>query len=319
MTQPKSPTSIGKSRPTLSRSIPRAAAVTATRDFTQDFRNPAACGPTDACITNSQGTIGTPLLYPGIASALYGDLQPGDTEVTLSVTLMLTPNDTSVYNITGLTIDPRFYVYAPTIPLGEISNNDLIDAFTFQILDPGGQVLYASNECDARWQWDGQLYELQDCFSFSSLDVQDAKALTLTNNISILSSEIVQFEALIASVIVHTTCGTISVSPLCQNVGVWAGYQYDTSGRTIARLGCGLTSLTMALNTYGASVGLSTGFTPGQLNSLAKARHWYSGSSVDWDKFTRNVVPGWKFHFLDRSSSQDLANLLCQGYPVIVG
>lgn len=159
------------------------------------------------------------------------------------------------------------------------------------------------------------------CLSFSQLDVPGAKTLTLTRSFAVNSAEILEIEATIQSVDVQTTCDTISVQPLCQNIGIWANDPYSNDPTLKIRdVGCALTSLTMALNTYGASVHLSTGFTPGQLNNLAKAGHWYSGNIVDWDKFTRSVVAGWKFHFLDPLISlQNLADPICQGYPVIVG
>jgi hypothetical protein len=48
---------------------------------------------------------------------------------------------------------------------------------------------------------------------------------------------------------------------------------------------------------------------------MSRGRRWTRRRQ----RIPAGVVAGWKFHFLDRSSSLDLANLICQGYPVIVG
>lgn len=331
MTQPRASTYKGviRSRPALSRSIPRAAAVTPTRDFTQDFQDddlmgvPTTCNPSEACISSYQGTIGIPPADPNLPRSFYGDVQEGDPLLTLSVTLVLTPNDTNVYHITGLTLFPRALITS-TVPLDQLSPGvDWADGIEFQIFDPAGQVLYDSGACEFTSYWDQVLQEwvFTSCLSFSQLDAPGAKTLTLTRSFAINSVEILELEAVISSVTVQTTCGTISVQPLCQNDPTWSGKQYaNNPAMTIGWYGCALTSLAMALNTYGASVSASTGFTPLQLNNLATAGHWYSGNSVVFDVFTRNVVASWKFHFLGPVSSlQSLVDPICQGHPVIVG
>jgi hypothetical protein len=161
VTQPTASTYEGvmSGRPALSRSIPRASGAVPSRDFTQDFQDddltgvPPTCNPSEACISNYQGTIGPPSAVPALGQSIYGDVQQGDPPSTVSVTLVLTPSDASVYHITGLTLSPYSWVNS-TVPLADLSpDSDLTDTIGFQIFDPAGQILDLGS-CQLTWTWD---------------------------------------------------------------------------------------------------------------------------------------------------------------------
>lgn len=284
------------------------------------------CNPSEACISNYQGgTIGIPPAVPSLGSSIYSDILPGPTP-PLSVTLVLSPADTSVYHITGLTIDPWIYLEG-LVPPQDLAG-DWTDIFSFQIMD-GGQVLYDSGGIEWVWTWDSakQMWDLVAGFDFSQLDVPGAKTLTLTRDVTILSTDIQQFEAIIRSVTVHTTCEPVPVVQLCQGGPIWANDKYaGDPNEKIAGLGCALTSLAMALNASGASfAGGLTSITPGILNILASPSqgNWYFGDRVEFDVFTRLVTEpgkGWKFIDMGgQESLQSLVDPICSGHPVIVG
>lgn len=99
--------------------------------------------------------------------------------------------------------------------------------------------------------------------------------------------------------------------------GSWGGKTYDSSGKTISQVGCALTSLSTALKCRGVAN------DPGTLNDLLTSTGGFSGSSVSWDKATRDAGgKGLKFLAFQSTDAADLDHLLCnecRGCPVIVG
>jgi len=133
----------------------------------------------------------------------------------------------------------------------------------------------------------------------------------------------------------------VQVKPLLQDDPSWGGNIYDTSGSTIAHLGCALTSLVMALRYAGLSAipiqGTTTSLDPGSLNLFLDTLGGYSGSKVNWGVATRlasffsKASPPLKFNNLggnktpSTGAAQALKSVLCASatnsipHPVIVG
>ena len=112
-----------------------------------------------------------------------------------------------------------------------------------------------------------------------------------------------------------------TVSYLNQADSNWGGRTYDhrTDGATIAKKGCGLTSLTMAID-----YALDMNFKPDLVNDFmnsSKADYGPKGN-VGWENATRDIAYG-ALDFKDLRQSltptQDLDNAVLQGFPVIVG
>lgn len=130
-----------------------------------------------------------------------------------------------------------------------------------------------------------------------------------------------------------TSCSVNIPHPLGQDDLSWASNIYDSTTNTIGQKGCGLTSLTMALQYAGLQTVSQTGFplNPGTLNFFMNEALDYSGSSVDWAPATRDASNGLlKFDTLGGyknsktnpvAAAQALTNALCapQPHPVIVG
>lgn len=109
------------------------------------------------------------------------------------------------------------------------------------------------------------------------------------------------------------------VTPESQGNPSWGGQLYDNSATlTIANRGCGLTSLSMALNCAGVPN------DPDSLNDFLKENGGYNGLQVDWD-ITRKVSLAsghspLKFIGFTTNSPAGLADALCQSNcGVIVG
>ncbi len=115
-----------------------------------------------------------------------------------------------------------------------------------------------------------------------------------------------------------------NVTPLSQGNPQWAANLYDHSGSlTIQQKGCGLTSLSMALNAAGIVN------NPGGLNQfMTQTDTDYKGLEVNWGPATRDASGGTlKLHARRISSLTDSASAMqylddtiCrQAHPVIVG
>lgn len=113
------------------------------------------------------------------------------------------------------------------------------------------------------------------------------------------------------------TEGNLPVRPLKQNDPAWSKDLYDhTSKRTIGGLGCALTSLTMALN----FIAEGPAYTPGSLNSVMTRAGGFNGAGVVFPVATHKASNGgMKFHALRSSSTSVVDEILCMGFPVIVG
>jgi hypothetical protein len=114
-----------------------------------------------------------------------------------------------------------------------------------------------------------------------------------------------------------------------QHLGPWSGDTYDsrTDGATMAGKGCALTCLAMALDLAGVKTiptNPNVSLNPGTLNifmTMQSGRFGHAGDIV-----YRNTVKDISgnqldFHAFDfnSSSTADLENALCKGFPVIVG
>ena len=111
------------------------------------------------------------------------------------------------------------------------------------------------------------------------------------------------------------TQGALPVTPFRQNDPRWRADLYDHSTDTIWGKGCALTSLTMAIFYVDLAV-----WTPRIVNSNMIAIGGFNGKSVDWSVATHNLSGGDnKFHAFRSRSTNDVDDVLCMGYPVIVG
>ncbi|PWT81277.1 MAG: hypothetical protein C5B44_04070 [Acidobacteria bacterium] len=108
--------------------------------------------------------------------------------------------------------------------------------------------------------------------------------------------------------------GALPVTHLRQNDPAWRSDTYDHSTNTIWGIGCAMTSLTMAMRFLGSPL------DPGLLNSILIALGGYSGTSVNWPVATNKGSGGdFKFHPNRTSSTTYLDEVLCMGFPIIVG
>jgi hypothetical protein len=94
--------------------------------------------------------------------------------------------------------------------------------------------------------------------------------------------------------LIANSCGVTIKSPFRQFDTGWGGLPYDHTSKSIAKKGCGLTSLTMALQYAGIQSvtvgGAATSLDPKTLNSFMNITDTdYSGSSVNWGPTTVTV------------------------------
>lgn len=97
----------------------------------------------------------------------------------------------------------------------------------------------------------------------------------------------------------------------------WGSHTYDHSSYTIARKGCALSCLAMALGHCGVNV------NPDALNNLMNSGSGYAGSLVNWGVATRLAAnsagkPQLQYHSIRSTSMSTLDSLLNRGFPVIV-
>ena len=113
------------------------------------------------------------------------------------------------------------------------------------------------------------------------------------------------------------TEGVLPVTHFTQNDPAWKTHLLDHS--TTVRIwdkGCAVTALAMATDFVGDP------FNPDILNSYMKALGGFvnGGLSVNWPTATSKTSGGHnKFHPFRTSSTSDLDDVLCMGFPVIVG
>lgn len=95
----------------------------------------------------------------------------------------------------------------------------------------------------------------------------------------------------------------------------WGGNSYDHTDKTVAKLGCALTSLAMAITYSGWLT------DPGSLNTfMTKTDHDYSGSSVNWSAAVRDWTQNTRyFKWLSANTAEALERAVCAGFPVVVG
>jgi hypothetical protein len=110
------------------------------------------------------------------------------------------------------------------------------------------------------------------------------------------------------------TC-QVSVNPLYQSSAPWGDDLYDSTSSTIQGKGCYLTALSMALNYVGVVN------DPGTLNEFMINEHTFQhGGNVDpWATVSLISHNSLRFSGVRSSQSITLKNMLCQGYPTIVG
>ena len=110
------------------------------------------------------------------------------------------------------------------------------------------------------------------------------------------------------------TQGALPVTPFRQNDPRWRTELYDHSNETIWGLGCAMTSLTMAIFYVDQAI-----WTPSIVNSNMIAIGGYDGKGVNFPVATHNLSGGHnKFHAFHSRSTNDVDDVLCMGYPVIV-
>jgi hypothetical protein len=113
------------------------------------------------------------------------------------------------------------------------------------------------------------------------------------------------------------TEGALPVTSFTQNDPAWRTHLYDHSTTvTIWGKGCAMTALSMAMQFVGYP------YNPDTLNSTMVTLGGFvnGGLSVDWTTATNKTSGGGlKFHPFRTSSTSDLDDVLCMGFPVIVG
>lgn len=118
-----------------------------------------------------------------------------------------------------------------------------------------------------------------------------------------------------------TGSGTVQlpIDRISQGTLPWGTQVYDHSTKLIKNLGCGLTSLAMALN----YVGVAT--DPGALNTTMVEGNGYDGEAVSWDPAVRAATDGERAFYArvrywnDPAAAQFLNAALAAGFPVVVG
>ncbi|MBX3134019.1 MAG: C39 family peptidase [Gemmatimonadaceae bacterium] len=105
-----------------------------------------------------------------------------------------------------------------------------------------------------------------------------------------------------------------TVTPYTQGNPLWGSLTYDNTNSTIARKGCALTSLAMALTAAGYAV------QPDSLNTFMIANEGYSGSAVYWQSTVPSFSGGsLRWVSLGQTNPRtQLAASVCAGYPVVV-